>query len=364
MRHTHIIVALLIAGLSVPALAQYTQQQGSQQQDSQYDRDTNQPYQQDWQQQRNQSQLDQRRQQQDEQRMRQDSQWQQQTQQDQQRFGQGQQRSVSGQLIDYRTISLRDEQERHVLARIRTDEGQTVVVDLGPQSELRSQGVQLTRNQRISVQGSSGRINDSPILVVTRVQQGSRTANLQRRDLQQRRWQARQQQGSGQQGDVQVAEGLYMVYGRITRLQNVQLSGIPQGHRLIQLQTQAGRTYTIDLGRSPNLQDVQLEQGDSIAAVGRFARVNGQPVIIAQQLADFVALNQGGQMRSLGQQDQMMPTGTQQQRDQQYDWQREGAGTQQQQQQRDQQQDRSTDSDAQDRDRGGEREWDFRVDWD
>lgn len=357
MRHTYIIMALLIAGLSVPALAQYTQQQGSQQRDSQYDRSTNQPYQQDWQQQRNQSQPDQQRTQQDLQR-----------QQGQQQFGQGQQqsqqRSVSGQLIDYRTIGLRDEQERHVLARIRTDEGQTVVVDLGPQSELRSQGVQLTRNQRISVQGSSGRINDSPILVVTRVQQGSRTANLQRRDLQQRQWQARQQQGYGQQqGDVQMAQGLYMVYGRITRLQNVQISGMPQGHRLIQIQTQAGRTYTIDLGRSPNLQGIQLEQGNSIAAVGRFARVDGQPVIIAQQLADFVALNEGGQMRSLGQQDQMMPTGTQQQRDQQYDWQREDTGTQQQ-QQRDRQQNRSTDSDAQDRDRSGEREWDFRVDWD
>jgi hypothetical protein len=109
---------------------------------------------------------------------------------------QQQQQSISGTLIDARSIQLRGQQDRHLLAKIQTDQGRTVVADLGPQHNLRN--FQPTRGSEIEVSGTRGTINGRPVILADRASAGDQSVSIQRSGSQDAR-QTRQSQQSQQQ---------------------------------------------------------------------------------------------------------------------------------------------------------------------
>lgn len=80
-----------------------------------------------------------------------------------QNFGQPQSlRQVRGQIQDVRTLRLDGAEQPHTLARVELDSGSTVVVDLGPQQDLR--GLDLTRGDQIQALVRPATINNRPVL--------------------------------------------------------------------------------------------------------------------------------------------------------------------------------------------------------
>jgi hypothetical protein len=134
-----------------------------------------------------------------------------QNQQGQQRFqsqqqNQGQQQ-VSGRIQSYRTVSLDGEDQDHVVARIKTQDGRTKVLDLGKVGDLAIQRTRLDKGMRISASGQSGTINDRSVIVVDNVDiEGQRPRTSYRRQQDQQRQQDRQyswQQDQQRQQDQQ-----------------------------------------------------------------------------------------------------------------------------------------------------------------
>jgi len=83
----------------------------------------------------------------------------------------------------------------------------------------------------------------------------------------------------------------FMVQGKITDLREVNLKGVPDSHRLAKLETVNGRTVIIDLGTGKELNDIKLQKNEQIVVIGEAGRINGKPVLFADQIADIVTIN-------------------------------------------------------------------------
>lgn len=264
-------------------------------------------------------------------------------QQDQQVSLQDVRQEVQGEVIDYRTVQIQGQQEPHVLAKVRQQDGRTVVLDLGPVNKLEQQNVRLRQGTQMQASGQPGRINNRPVIIVDRfigdgqftmliplsqqeMQQAQAQRQQQRQSYQQNQFQQNgfqerqafqqrdfqpQQQGQafGQQQRFQAqqrrvgtdvfAQGRpgqqqrqrafaqqdqVRVEGRITDQRQVQIQGLDHGHQLVKLQTSQGRTVVVDLGEQ-TLDDLNLSQNDEVMVTGRSGRINDRPVVFAERVA-------------------------------------------------------------------------------
>lgn len=326
LRHLGIAAALVaITGWAVPAQAekQYQQSGGNQQSSA-----------------RQQQQRKQQKQQARQQKQKQQSQQKQQARQQQQ--GSNKFASVSGRLVGLRAVNLDNEPDKHVLAKLRTSSGKTVIVDLGTRKNLQS--MRFRPNQPLTVMGSGGRINGKPILVADKVRDDSGSGGptltivriipidaarlAQMRQAQQRRQQQQgsqaqqgSQQGQQQQGSQARQQGsrqgqqqrqargqqarlpdwhpsvntsqARFVSGRVIDKREVKLQGQDQKHVLVKLRTSRGQTALIDLGAAGGeaLKDLKPENGEFVTAIGRMGRVNGRPVLVADHVAEVLTID-------------------------------------------------------------------------
>lgn len=272
----------------------------------------------------------------------------------QQQMGQQQaqrQHTVTGVLQDVRTVRIQGEQDKHVLGKLRTRDGRTLVVDLGTQKDLK--GVTLRRNQPLAVQGKVGRINQRPVLMAEKIRgtpqpeatltivrvipldrQAIQAMSRQQGGQQSARQQFQRQQQTGQQPMAQRQQNLRqfrntpgtvgaLIEGELVDLRLVRVQGHPHRHLLAKVQNDQDQTTVIDLGPSDNkdLQDVNLKKGEIIAAVGEFGRINNRPVLVATHVSDLVTIDrefdqqfQQAQQAGYQQQEQQKPQRQQQQR--------------------------------------------------
>ena len=240
--------------------------------------------------------------------------------------------TVSGRLVGLREARLRGEQQPHVLAKLQTSNGKTVVVDLGTRQDLRQ--MRLARNQPLSVMGPAGRINGKPVIVADKVRDDSRQnaptltivriipieVSRQRQAQARAREQSGQQQGQAQARAMSPRQGsarsgganlpewhpeinrqsqsqTRLINGRvIDRRELAVRSGSQsqgQKHLLVKIQTPRGRTALLDLGKADAqaLKDVNLNRGEFISAVGRMGRINGRPMLVADHVAEIVTID-------------------------------------------------------------------------
>lgn len=237
--------------------------------------------------------------------------------------------TVNGRLVGLREVKLRGEKQPHVLAKLQTRDGRTVVVDLGTRQDVR--GMRFARNQELSAMGPAGRINGKPVIVADKFRDLSRrnqpTITIVRiipidvaRQRQAHARSRQQQQQTGQQGQARArgfngAQGstqaqlpgwhpdissqrqtqARLVNGRVTDKREVSIKGQSQKHLLVKIQTPRGRTALLDLGTANNasLKDVNLNKGEFISAIGRMGRINGRPVLVADHVAEIVTIDRG-----------------------------------------------------------------------
>lgn len=217
-----------------------------------------------------------------------------QRQRDQRRETVQRQQTVSGRLEGYRTFDLRNERQPRVYGKVRTQDDQLVVMDLGTVRDLRQQQVDLQRGMRITGRGAAGRVNDMPVLVVSTMElDGERFRSSDRERHRQASQQASQERKRAQIHD-QPAGGQesrnLIVMGKLDDLRDVSLKGVRDEHRMVKLDSFHRGQVVVDLGTDKDVQGLNLRKGDTVVISGRPARVNNLPVIRAEQVAEIASV--------------------------------------------------------------------------
>lgn len=168
-------------------------------------------------------------------------------------------RRTSGRVTDLTTVRLSDGQQ-HRLAKLETQQGQRVPVDLGRADQVQRFDIQ--EGDRIAVWGTRSRINDRPVLSARRIQ----TEN--------------EQFTVGRERD----RNLKRVRGQIANLRTARFRGQDQQFRVAQIELNDGDTETVILGPQERLGNLNLQQGDDVRLLVRPGRLNDESVLIAEQV--------------------------------------------------------------------------------
>lgn len=190
----------------------------------------------------------------------------------QQWFQAGQQRSMAaarqrmqqltGTIQQTKQIKLAGQQQQHTFAKVQTQQGRTVVVDLGPSNKVNQ--LNLSQGDRIQAQGDVTMVNDRPVLMANRVQSGNQSISVQRPKGSQTR----------------------RLEGTITKTATKRLEGQNQPAHLVALvELESGQNVPVDLGRKQDLQDVSIQQGKSVVLLARPARIGNRTILIAEKMS-------------------------------------------------------------------------------
>lgn len=176
--------------------------------------------------------------------------------------GMGAAQTVRGEIRDLNTVRLAGVQDRHVIATIQTDRGQTAHVDLGPENKLRE--LDLNQGSNIELRGTSGQINDRPVLMATQIRSEGRTLNVTR---------------TAGLGSVDKFDG------EVVQAWDDTLQHDNRVHTLALVRLDQGRTVVVDFGPSQQLRRVDLSKGDKVSILGEQGRIDGRNALLAKSVA-------------------------------------------------------------------------------
>ena len=235
------------------------------------------------------------------------------------RQGSSQMTELQGRVIGLRRKTIGGEE--HLLAKIRTHRGQTMLFDLGSTQDLRESGVRFKKQGAVRARGQAARLGNTPVLVVERFKlddgptvvvgtflprgleagidrqqgqgqmgQGQQGQGMQGQGMQrQRGQQARGRQGlQGQRGSM--ASGTVALCGKIEDARKYSVDGMPDEHRFIKVRLKNGKSVIVDIGVEP-IEDLALRRGERVWVMGRMGRINDRPVVFATHLADLATID-------------------------------------------------------------------------
>ncbi|HEU5116117.1 MAG TPA: hypothetical protein VFT74_05510, partial [Isosphaeraceae bacterium] len=176
---------------------------------------------------------------------------------------QGQAIQVQGKIQSVRNLELlgfTGEHKEHVLARIKTDQGENIRADLGPRSGLSD--LNLKEGESVSVQGTVGTINDRPVLMADEVSAGGKTAQ------------------------VRLPEGLghRRIHAQILSTRTANLKKQDGEQMIAHLRLLNGQQVDALLGPKDKLGDLNIHEGDSLDILAHPGQLNSEPVLVAEQV--------------------------------------------------------------------------------
>lgn len=170
-------------------------------------------------------------------------------------------RRVQGTIQDTREITMAGMVDNHVLARIRTEDGRTARVNLGPKPRVDQ--LQLEQGDQVTVYGVRGTVNEQPMLIAQAVVSD---------------------EGQRLEMDHPRTPRLQRYTGELVSTQQVFVNQEDEAHVLAVIREPQGQTMQVDLGPAKDLEQVNLQQGERIVMLGRPAFIGGQPAIEAHQV--------------------------------------------------------------------------------
>ncbi len=172
-----------------------------------------------------------------------------------------QRRQVSGTVRDLKQIQLAQQRQKHTFAKVRTQQGRTVVVNLGPSNRVNQ--LNLSQGDRIQAQGVVSMVNQRPVLMSNQVRANNQTIRLET------------PQGSQKK----------RLEGTITKTATRRLRGQNQpAHVIAQIELETGQQVPVDLGRKSDLQDVSISEGKDITLLARSAKIGDRTILVAESI--------------------------------------------------------------------------------
>lgn len=165
---------------------------------------------------------------------------------------------IEGVVQDTSDITVPGSDQSHVFVRIRTEDGDTVLTDLGPANRI--QQINLRQGDRIIVEGNRDTSGDQPLLVATRVDANEQSVKITRST------------------DVRT------IAGRVADTRVITPRGSNEPHQAILVDT-GDRDYVIvDLGPQDSIRGLQIQSGFNVNVQGRDVRFGDRVVLYADRL--------------------------------------------------------------------------------
>ncbi len=205
-------------------------------------------------------------------------------QQNQQRNQRVQQAQLQGQLESWQRKNLDGQRDAHTLVRMRLQNGNSAIVNLGPNVDLNR--LNLDRGDRIVVDGRRGSIDGRTVLMAQRVRAGDRTVRMNNwePDQRQARNQSRYDRSQMQRGDQARSNNKAQTQGYVEAWQRVNLRGQPDAHTVLRVRLQDGNAKLINLGPNVSVSRLNLDRGDRIMVQGERGSINGRVVLAAEKV--------------------------------------------------------------------------------
>jgi hypothetical protein len=159
---------------------------------------------------------------------------------------------ISGQIQNKKNVAVRGID--HVVVQVKQQDGQPIVVDLGPKTGLKK--LKVETGSTIAAQGPMTKAADKQVLLANSVTVDGQTHQLDR--------QPREFQGT------------------IVDTREVNVRGQP--HTLVVMKTQAGKQRLVDIGRSDRLEELDLRKNAQITVRGVPFKVKNRPLVMAHSV--------------------------------------------------------------------------------
>ncbi len=123
--------------------------------------------------------------------------------------------TLSGQVQTVKELKVKGTGKTHQLVRVKTQEGQQIVADLGTKRELRE--LNLTNGQQVTIQGRQLRVNGKPFLLADQISTDGKTVQIDR-EFMSAIPASRAGQRQNAQADTQSIKGEVVVKGELLKV--------------------------------------------------------------------------------------------------------------------------------------------------
>ncbi len=169
---------------------------------------------------------------------------------------------VTGTVQGTTQVRFANQQQEQTFAKVRTQNGKTAVVHLGPSNRVNQ--MDLSQGDRIRAQGQVCVVNQRPVLMSNRIQANGQTMRVQQPRASKTR----------------------RLKGTISKTATKSLRGQNRPNHLIALiELETGETVPVDLGPKQDLQDVSISEGQQVTLLAQPTRIGGKRILTAQSLA-------------------------------------------------------------------------------
>lgn len=167
---------------------------------------------------------------------------------------------VSGEISDLRRIRLANSDKDFLVARIDAAQGRPATALLGTEPQLSR--LNLSKGDRVTVQGRRGHVNDKSMLIAEQVSAGNRNVSI----------------------DLPPTRHLKRAQGEVVSTRTVRFRGFDEEFVVAQVELVNGNRATVNLGPESKVGTLGLQQGDHVKLLVRPGRVGGESAMIAEQI--------------------------------------------------------------------------------
>jgi len=207
---------------------------------------------------------------------------------------------TSGKVTSMHSLEMVGSNDPHIMVKLKGEDGETDVVDLGMLSELKANGIEAKEGMDLWVDGRVGKINDKPVLVaesISLTKMAKINRNIKLREESKDNAEARATAPESKEPKdrsapktVTADPGMISrtVDGTVVNSRKIKVEGQTEEHTLVKLQTEGG-IVVVNLGPSAKL-SVDITEGKLIAVGGIVGKMNQRPIIIAETAGNLTAV--------------------------------------------------------------------------
>ncbi len=167
-------------------------------------------------------------------------------------------RQISGTIQDIKSFIVAQTGKSHLIAKVRTQNNQPIVVDLGTENQI--ERLDLQSGDHIQFTAKKATLNQRQIYVASTVKYQGQTVNIDR-----------------QQGQNQTR-----LTGEIIDTKTKALSGRKSNQHVIALvKLDSGQKVPVDFGPSQDLQQLNIKSGKQVSILAEPAKIGDKKILVA-----------------------------------------------------------------------------------
>lgn len=170
-------------------------------------------------------------------------------------------RTVHGTVKQVREFELAGVEAKQSFARIETEDGNRLVVHLGPTDRIKN--IDIGANDEITILAKPGRVNNRMVLTAERIRVDGRTIDVQ----------------------PPMGERLKVIKGRVIDKRVERFHDVNDESLLVRVRDDIGQTYVVSLGSTSRIDDRDVERGEKIKILAQPTVLDNRPILMAKSVS-------------------------------------------------------------------------------